>query len=58
MRYNAVKRWMASQRARELPLQPSDPYLRAIYVSAIELQARSLNIIACNPYTKEAEELP
>lgn len=53
-----TRRWKAYQRSLSFPLSIFDPCLRAIYLSALDLQARSANIIACNPYSKEAEELP
>lgn len=55
---NTTRRWRASQRALRLPLSFLDPALRTLYVSAMELQAESPNIVTCNPFKKEAEETP
>lgn len=55
---NPTRRLKAYQRSLSYPLSLFDPSLRAIYLSALDLQARSANIVACNPFTKEAEELP
>lgn len=55
---NTVLCWKASQHALKQPLRFLDPALCVLYLSAMELQTRSSNIIACNPCKREAEEIP
>lgn len=50
-------RYRASQQQLAHSLSLFDSLLHAIYRSALETQTQSHNIVTCNPFIKQAEEI-